>query len=235
MIARLRLLFLIAAIFSLLAALLFTGTGEMLEQARNAYLNGDHDQALRLGRRVLHSPFATRAERAAASLLLARSASENGHPRKALDYLDELVEKQPGLAQAWLLRGKIRQDLGQSSAALSDLEKGFGLVGKEEREALLPYQLAKAQALLAVKGPDEARLQVNKVLSMAPGSPQGHLLSSRLLERLGKSREALAEARKAYELFQSRDASFMFTPAAHEQVERMRRLQIRLRQEAPSP
>lgn len=224
--SMLRTLLLLVAIFSMLGGLLFTSTGQLLQQARRAVSKQDSDQALRLGRRVLYSPFSSREEKQSALSLLAITAYRMSHPKLAIEYLDQLLEQETDQPFPWLMRGRIHQQLGQMDKALNDLDKGFSLIQHPEDPALIPYYTARAYVSLSDDQSQAAMQWAHKGLALNAQAPGPHLLLSELYQKQGKPKLALAEAERAYSLLQHRNSSFILTPEARKLGERLTELRI---------
>ncbi len=121
--------------------------------------------------------------------------------RAAERSFSEALKLNPQLARAYLARAEIRLlDLGQVSAALTDLNRGLALLAAAQKPPLWRYVQLRAVALAHLGRLAEARRDYEAVLTAWPGSGRTHFLLGRLAQREGNAAAACEFFRRALSL-----------------------------------
>jgi tetratricopeptide (TPR) repeat protein len=121
-----------------------------------------------------------------------------GQSQRAWELANEALDRQPGLARAWVLRGRVQHQSGQLQAALADYLRGLDYQ-RDDRQAM---HLA-AQLYLDLKRPDRAWTMAAGLRGMyEAGKEPAELLAleARILNDLGRTVEAaqrLAQVERA--------------------------------------
>jgi serine/threonine protein kinase len=128
-----------------------------------------------------------------------------GDQKKALEYFQQAIQKDPGFARAYLGMAWAYESLGVS-VELPSVE-AFAKVKAFARKALeLDESLAEAHVLLAdalFRGDWDwvgAERELNLALELNPNSDLAHDSYSRYFRLLGRYQESVAEARRAIEI-----------------------------------
>jgi len=219
--------FLIAVVVTIFS-IFFIDAEHELAQARSAYRSGDMDQTLRKARRA-NRAFSNKEKKVSAYYVQSRAASKMEWTEKAKDYLDELLLLDPNNTNGLLFRGEIALQLGENESALADLNKGIALAKKTNiSEKNLAYSLSKrGLAHLALNQTAEAETDAKEALKLSANLPEANDLMSRVFEKKGDIKKALAACERAYQLsIEKNNLSFM-TPEGQKLSERLVDLRVK--------
>jgi tetratricopeptide (TPR) repeat protein len=166
---------------------------------------------------------------APAFLELARNCSRTGNWPQAVQVCQQIIQREPGNAEAWHLLGVAHQESGQAAEAITHLQHALRLqpcsaethyhlgstlaqLGRRE-EALAAYQQAlrcqpdhagawaSAGVTLAERGKlDDAITHLRQALRLRPDLAQAHLNLGVALAQQGHATEAAASVRQALHL-----------------------------------
>jgi tetratricopeptide (TPR) repeat protein len=188
----------------------------LLEQARQAHLEGQHELAIGLYRRILRGHPGNSEVR----LHLGVAMRESGQLTAALGQFDSVLRINPNRPMVWLNRGITLEALGRLAEALGSFDRVIALMpdrdaGYFSRAGIL-YRMGRfAESLtvferLAKRSPNDPRLAVNhgvalqwcgqpdkaleqydRAIALAPGEVSAWLNKAMLLLLLGDLRQGL--------------------------------------------
>lgn len=227
--SRLRLIILIVVLTGFVVAIFTVNPQEELQLARQAYSQGDFDQALRHGRRAILFPSDQKKITTSTLNVLSQAALKMDHPMEAESFLDELLALDKTDAYAWLRRGKIKQETGRNQDALQDFEHGFELFSENKPSAsLAEYYATRGLAYLELKQPALALEQAEKSLASNSRAPEPHLLLSKIYENREQFSRSLKEAELAWQFTLRKDATFILSPAGEKLSKRLVDLRVKV-------
>ena len=226
MINFIRILTIIIASIVTVTSIFYIDTNEELKKAHIAYRSGDMDQTLRMARRA-GTLSSVQAEKTDALLLQARAAEKMGWFKKALDYLNQLLETDNDNVLALLIRGKLENKLVEHQKALKDLNRAFNSGKKISDKTTAKYLTQRGIANLALKKVNDAEKDAHKAIEINKKLPEAHDLLSRIYENKGMLKEALKECDQAYQLSLERDRLFFTNPEGRKLSDRLVDLKVK--------
>ncbi len=146
-----------------------------LKVARNAFLAGDMDSAMRLARMAALLAGRDSGEWGSAQVLIARASRELNRSDRAMRVLDRLLAAQPGHPTGLQLRGELKLRDGDAPGALDDLDQSRKLAAGSKAAPLsksqAPAIAKRAQAYLKVGRQEEAGEDARTAYELDPKHP----------------------------------------------------------------
>jgi TolB-like protein/Tfp pilus assembly protein PilF len=137
--------------------------------------------------------------------LKGNDSQRRGDRKRALEFFQQAIEKDPNFARAYLGMARVYESLGVSvelpSVEAFAKEKAFARKALELDESLAEAHVMLADALL--RGDWDwagAERELNLALELNPNSELAHGTYSRYFRLLGRYQESVAEARRAIEI-----------------------------------
>ena len=218
--------FLLAAVITVFS-IFFIDAEQELAQAQQAFRGGDMDQALRKARRA-NRAFSENDKKVSAYYVQARAAAKMSWTEKAENYLDKLLALDNENIGGLLFRGEIALKLGENRQALQDLDKGITLASGKIKENDLAYSLSKRGLVhLNLNRTSEAEADARKALQLSANLPEAHDLMSRVWEKQGDIKKALAECERAYQLSIAKNKLSFMTPEGQKLSDRLVDLKVK--------
>lgn len=219
--------FLIAVVVTIFS-IFFIDAEHELAQARSAYRSGDMDQALRKARRA-NRAFSDNDKKVSAYYVQARAAEEMNWTEKAKKYLDRLLALDDENMGGLLFRGELELKLGENKSALTDLNKGIALAKETNiSDSNLAYSLSKrGLAHLALNQTAEAQTDAKEALQLSANLPEANDVMSRVFEKKGEIKKALAACERAYQLSIEKNKLSFMTPEGQKLSERLVDLRVK--------
>ncbi|EDX85231.1 tetratricopeptide repeat domain protein [Synechococcus sp. PCC 7335] len=130
-------------------------------------------------------------ETAAEKFRRARSLIAVGQVFEALPLLDELVEMEPGWAQVYVQRARIRKRLGNREGAIADYARAIKLAPTAE------LYLARALVWLSLDQVEGVIADSRQAITLMPELAGGHRLLGKALGLLGDGESAISAYKQA--------------------------------------
>jgi len=143
-----------------------------------------------------------------------------GELKKALDYFQQAIQRDPGFASAYLGIAWVYENLG-ISYELPSLEATADVKAFARKALELDEGLAEAHALLAdalLRGDWDwagTEREVNLALKLNPNSARAHGTYSRYLRLMGRYEDSVAEARRTQEISPLTASSYVILGMAY--------------------
>jgi tetratricopeptide (TPR) repeat protein len=107
--------------------------------------------------------------------------------------LDAAIAVRPGVAELYFHRARALHGLGETAAALADLDRAVGLDCSHARALCL-------RATLGVRADGESLADLDRAIALAPELASAYLVRAQLRARLGRSADAAADLDRAVAL-----------------------------------
>ncbi len=156
-----------------------------------AYLGRIDDALLDLDEAVSRSPESS----VAALILRAEIRRRAGRTREALGDADAATDRQPRVAETWLVRSRIQLACGDPAAAEADLDRALAI------EPDAPQLLRERSRIRRARGRSDAALDdAERAVAVAPRDASSHLELARVLVARGALDEAMTALGRALSL-----------------------------------